>query len=420
MKHRVLVLAPLPADARLPRLESAIQLDNDRAVCTLNIVNEEENPWWEKSIIGTFNVQHNEWRVFSPKLDEAIKNHRTTGFLSYGTSTDRIYVSGGRDIIAYKQSTNRVTKWKELPKPEVVDVDYWSPQKVILAAYDTWERPWTMLTFNGDIHFLSRFHDVHLVWNGKQGIHKKVRQYPMGIHEGVKWHCSEAWSTGGRAVYIPSKNIILQIGGFANYMVSGDHDLIGEVVKGEIGSDGQWHWEKLESWGDGMGALNAVVTADNKYVIICHAPEIENDEFFEGGYVGSELRELLQHVYVIDIEDDFKWRRTEIEVPIKKPLEEADDDWSTRHDWKKQIMFRTGNGYQIDLIVNGFVRRQYRKFRNMASMPVSLIGLIQSYYPEELIHWVNESQHFAIPLRDVLRAPSVDVMSFWRKRWGRG
>ena len=69
------------------------------------------------------------------------------------------------------------------------------------------------------------------------------------------------------------------------------------------------------------------------------------------------------------------------------------------------MMFRTGSGYKIDVMVSGFVRRHYRNERigDMIALPTVLKMLMATYYPQELIHWVTDKNHVAMPLQEILR-----------------
>ena len=95
------------------------------------------------------------------------------------------------------------------------------------------------------------------------------------------------------------------------------------------------------------------------------------------------------------------------------PLTNWDNTEGRNTEWQfgKQIMFRTGDGYTTDLKVHGFLRKLYqtRHFKNVPSLPVVLIALIRSFYSHELIHWVNNDSHFAILLKDILSASSIEV-----------
>ena len=269
-----------------------------------------------------------------------------------------------------------MTEWNEIPSPSVHNM---------FNQSTSW---WAMRSFNGDIHFVSRHHDYHLVWNQKE---ENVKEIVLGRRErDSKWQNSE----GGTAIHIASKDMILQLGGLIHHVHGerdGERDMVDEVLKGEVGEDGKWHWEVVKARGQRMAAVNAVVTSNGKYVIITYVDLNNRNSGVNEPYTLTE-RKWLQYVHVIGIEDGFKWRRTEIKNPLPEPpgifrqppniglariFEFASNTWR-RDIWNKQIVFRTGNGYQIDLVVEGFVKRHYRKFKNMSSMPRALIGLIVS------------------------------------------
>ena len=132
--------------------------------------------------------------------------------------------------------------------------------------------------------------------------------------------------------------------------------------------------------------MNAVVTRDGKYVIISASNSAAS--LMQGDH--------LKYVHLLDVEDNFKWKRTNIKLPI---IESTD-----------QMMFRTGNAHRADIMVNGFVRKQYRNqiFKNLLEMPTVLVTLIQAFFSQELIHWTTGDKHFAIPITEILSAPYED------------
>ena len=267
---------------------------------------------------------------------------------------------------------------------------------------------WNMLSIDGNIHFVSRPYDEHLVWNTTT---RKVQRGPIGLRDrdiAIMGQSAVRW--GGTAVHIPSKNIILQLGGVANFGRE-TRTIVSDTWKGALGSNGRWKWEEIRARGHGMAALNAIVSADSKYVVISAVdnedyPDSENED--DSGDRDEEIK-WRQFVHVLDVQnldgDGFKWRRTEIEIPLPKPPKGEEHEY-----WGKQLMFRTGNEHRTGLLVNGFVRRQYRteQFEEVSLLPVVLIAMIQAYCSAELIHWVNEEFHAAIPLRDILSSPSEE------------
>ena len=107
-------------------------------------------------------------------------------------------------------------------------------------------------------------------------------------------------------------------------------------------------------------------------------------------------------IYILDIQNDFSWRKVHIDSPIMPfdimGIEEG-----------QPMMFRTGDKHKTDIMVHGFLRKLSRAHR-MQTMPIVLVDLIQRYHSQELIHWVDENHHFAIPLEVILAADCQDVV----------
>ena len=253
--------------------------------------------------------------------------------------------------------------------------------------------PQSMLFIDGDIHFVSRSTDTHFILksNGDSevntiGIHAKSREILHG--EG-----DIAEAVGGTAVYIPSKRVILVMGGIRK--VCGDSERripVGEVFKGSQGDDGRWHWEEVAE-GQPMESPHAVVTGDGRYIIVSSVERTMATDF----------------VHVMDTENGFKWRRTGIVVPLC--------DRRTKRFDSAEIMFKTGSTYKTDVLVRGYVRGRCRVFPALKTLPAVLTNLIYEFHRsnEELIHWVSKQSHIAIAVRDILTFPSEDAMPNWMR-----
>jgi len=256
----------------------------------------------------------------------------------------------------------------------------------------------SILSIGGDIHFISRRNDSHCVWSG--GPEDSAEITPIGTRQrfaefAAQWESE--WTSLGEeisehflvasggasvAVHVPSKNTILLLGGAVTNVLTMEIDVVRESFEGVLESDGRWHWERVEG-GKPVASPNAVVSRDQKHVIVCDV----------GRFVGG----MDDNIYILDSADNFKWRRSEIKRPLSGSMAE--------------LMFRTGDREKSDVTVHGFIKRQCREIKTLQMMPMVLITVIRCYFSEELIHWANERQHVAIPLLDILSAPSHKLVN---------
>ena len=188
-------------------------------------------------------------------------------------------------------------------------------------------------------------------------------------------------------VYVPSKGVILMIGG-SRLWICGGHRLVG-IWKFVIASS---QWEQMIGPTEfPRFSVSAVLTSDEQRVIImCGRFRTELGGFGDFG--------LLQ---VLDIsnEDRFDlWTST-----IRCPLE------TERH-----LCARSGNRSDARLAAVGWVRELFasKDFVGMATPPPDIVDLIADWCCMiciEMIHWIAGSNagwknenHFVLPLTHIL------------------
>ena len=86
-----------------------------------------------------------------------------------------------------------------------------------------------------------------------------------------------------------------------------------------------------------MDDSNAVMTGDGKHVIICHPLRAE-------GYYTLDEKELVKSsIFIIDVENGFKWRRSSIKCPVYPPKRVKRDQRTLMCRENIPMMFRTDN-----------------------------------------------------------------------------
>ena len=256
-----------------------------------------------------------------------------------------------------------------------------------------------MLAINGKMHFIWGAEHEAICTKSWKVIYRKCFGFGSGLP-------MAEYIVEGTAIHIPAKDVILLLG--VGHVISLRNNVKSYMSWiGSFNNDGQCGWEKIKDHQDEFPRLNAVLTGDSKYVIVSPV-KVKNSAHanWERGFIPPTN---WRYIHIIDIDDGYKWRRTQILMPL--PNWEITEGGYPEWQFGRQIMFRTGNGHTADLKVHGFVRRLYRTeaFQNVPALPVVLLALIQSFCSQELIHWVNADTHFAIPLRDILSSRSVEA-----------
>ena len=195
------------------------------------------------------------------------------------------------------------------------------------------------------------------------------------------------------AVYVPSKQMIVLIGGYDRFPTKFVGVWIYSLVKRK--------WRKLCIEFDIFGA-EAVLTSDEQNIIIVGGQCAMND--------GSQSSTNIDSIYVLGITDfdkarEFTLKKSLISLPQKRQE-------FNKHDINSVI---TG-GYKGEILVTGYVKLMFRmeNFKELRLPSVSIIQIIERYLNIETLHWIchinNEDKHFAIHTGELLSNLETDII----------
>ena len=173
-------------------------------------------------------------------------------------------------------------------------------------------------------------------------------------------------------LYVPSKQIILLIGG--------------EYWKDKM--MGIWKfclvtkkWKKLEALQFNYCNVSSHLTSDEGYVIIGGGSDKDNC--------------YMNKMYVLDIRDEDEYKL--MECDIKLPMENA----------KLYKIVGSGGGIKDEILVVGWIKQEFKKrnFKDLLIPPMYIMQLIALWYNQEMIHWISrqeDNNHCCIKLKHVL------------------
>lgn len=162
-------------------------------------------------------------------------------------------------------------------------------------------------------------------------------------------------------VHIPSKRMILLIGGYAKSSRSG---WTGEIFKYDMDSD---KWAQVTGISLKVSGCTALVTADEKYVII------------GGGYTGPSVP--MYSIFILDIRDDANYKLSTSRI---------------RSPWRgDMIMKKTGGALKNEKLVIGWIRNLFadKDFQDLQLPPVHVMLLVTRWHSTEYIHWLSPNWH---------------------------
>ena len=264
-------------------------------------------------------------------------------------------------------------------------------QKLMLTSYDIKNNRYTLRRYgpfantlsgiipylchvDGNIHIIGgHICSTHHVWN----FNKKRNEYKL-IHQ-FKFDKQNLMYLS--LVHVPSKQMILMIGGSdihnydkRNYSEEDKRRRIG-IWKFCLISQ---KWTKLQFVGTDFKQANVrcALSSNEDFVIIA------------GGW--DNIMEESDEIFVLDLRDNnqYKLRKSEIKCPQKG----------------KCGLVTLGGGIQDELLVIGWIKDLFKtiNFKHLSLPPMYLIKLIQSWYNQEMIHWLQPQEHYSIKLKDVL------------------
>lgn len=224
-----------------------------------------------------------------------------------------------------------------------------------------------LLAVDGRIHILSteRAHSKHCIWNDvDRSLERFHCDFPRTIHRVA-------------TVHLPSRGILLAIRWYGIWTYSL--------------RDGQWtHLLALRD-GVAMTHLSAVVTANQKHVIVT-------------GRQQNALR-TYGYIKVLDIEDAEDGRTRFRLRPTAIRMDSVAAGW----------MWKTSDPAMDDTLVVGYIKRLFRSkgFRDCwrCTPPLYIMRFLCKWYSEQLVHWVAKYDHDAdgtlvhraMGVRDILK-----------------
>eukprot|EP01083_Nonionella_stella_P104338 298886_1 len=148
-------------------------------------------------------------------------------------------------------------------------------------------------------------------------------------------------------------------------------------------------WSKFEtSWGEyewlPVIFTHGILTADEHYVIITG----ESDPYY--GYDPDD--EWMPNPYIIWILDVRQQTFTVRTSQIKSPKH-------TRHH-----LVRSGGGIYDEILVVGYIKTLFGllEFAHLQLPPIHITILVSKFYVMETLHWIDDEDHFAISIKDIL------------------
>ena len=224
-----------------------------------------------------------------------------------------------------------------------------------------------ILRMNEEIHIIGgRHNSKHLVWNiatnSEEEIYDfaKVGQFKEGL-------------MGPNAIYVPSKDVIILIGGR------------GSKANGIwIFSMKSKKWAKMDALSFIHWNVSLTLTSNEEYVVIA------------GGYgVGGSINST-DKIFVLDIRDDNEYKLSESK--IKCPS-------------KGLCHIVAVGGLKDEYLVRGWLK-EICKDLNLEILPMDVISMIMNWYSQEEIHWLPRmtdsmynkanGNHFAISVKSIL------------------
>ena len=184
---------------------------------------------------------------------------------------------------------------------------------------------------------------------------------------------------GASVVYVPSKNIILLIGG-----KSGDDKPLG-IWKFCVLSQ---KWTKMNDIKFEHFNVSVALTSNEKYVIIAGGYDQTMHEK-SCDHARQKIRCYSDSMFVLDISNDEQYTLKECTIKVPIPGHNP--------------IVRAG-GIKDECLVVGWIKELYKtkEFKDSLLPPMYLIQLIVKRYNQEKIHWVSSRAHYCISVKRIL------------------
>eukprot|EP01084_Bolivina_argentea_P144955 254217_1 len=177
----------------------------------------------------------------------------------------------------------------------------------------------------------------------------------------------------GAAIYISSRQSILLIGGFNEYGLPCDVWIYSLKTQ---------KWNKINNISFKRFQFGYVLSSNQRYIIL----------FGGWKYVSETDQDVeVDDIVVLDMKDDNNWKlkQCEIKCPVFGTCYGA----------------RTGGcDSNNQILVNGFVKKCFKlkEFLQLQLPPVYIINIINKYFSAEMIHCIEDKDHYGIYLKQIL------------------
>ena len=337
-------------------------------------------PWVQRNVVNTtsinqhefiivthlsiqkFNIITNQWTPI--KCDEAYYADAYHHIISFCSSTQRLFFVFG----------NRMA-FDTIPEHlRTLDIISGKSKKIKIKSdgLNLLNEKFCSVHIDGKMHIIGGEPPLHLEYtNDYQSFEK--------IHDFRKDELIESRICSSTAIYVPSKQMIVLIGGYDNFPTNFVGVWIYSLVTRE--------WKKL-SIDFNLTKLSAVLTSDEKHIIIVGGG---------GERESSPLPQLIDSIYVLRMNDfdrpqDFVMKESRICFPLMQSANIA----------------ITG-GYKDEILVTGYVKMMFKikEFKELTLPPVYMIQIIERYFNMETLHWIDDRSmddhtHFAIGVKEIL------------------
>lgn len=215
----------------------------------------------------------------------------------------------------------------------------------------------SMVNVDGVMHRINGPH--HSIWNETKVDWEPIRMSPEFLELNLRVHPRDY-----SLVHVPSKKILLMIGGFqkSDRMTTGVWRYgmssgIWEEMKDEDSNSFRFHG----------GVVDSVLSSNERYVIIAVARYVKNKSKW-GFYEENEF-------HFLDIENNgsYKLRKSSLTLP--------DVEGASRNGSRLRTMTTTGGLLESKLLISGWLRKQ----RASENVPLDIMRLISEWCSKDII-----------------------------------
>eukprot|EP01084_Bolivina_argentea_P302323 521817_1 len=257
--------------------------------------------------------------------------------------------------IAFDAKSNKLYLADEWSEFTVIDINSKTIPVRVLTGGRCPQNP-ILVNVDGIIHKIGGYNNAkHLIWNNEKN--ELLEIYDFNKEEGIEMIYAAS------AVYVPSKGIIVMFGAASH------------IWKYCIATN---EWKKVKGITFGYYGHSVALSSDEAYIVIA------------GGHDKAYNKVNMMHVLDIRDDNNYVLRKCSIKCPM-----------SGRHK-----IVRSGGGLKDQLLVTGYIKQSVK------SLPaLDIINLIQRWYYEETIHWIQrqnrtnykKQNHFVINIKQIIK-----------------